>query len=167
MCVQRPYRSLLRHEASHWGVDMSSGEMEQLRDLSFLPRLSTCLKIGFESPGVDSTLWSSSTRPLVRVPGYCVGRLSFYPVPNIDMGRLGQGSQGLVPWLRRADFSAVVAAHVSAGMDWFVSAAYLNGVSWLFAPLVVPEYAVARRNTIHSFSLPRWGPRWANLVPVC
>lgn len=40
---------------------MSSGGMGQLSDLSFLPCLSTCLKIGFESPGVDSTTWSSSS----------------------------------------------------------------------------------------------------------
>lgn len=45
-------------------------------------------------------------------------RLCYYPVPIIGMVSLSQGSQGLVPWLRQADFSAVVAAHASARMDW-------------------------------------------------
>jgi hypothetical protein len=49
-----------------------------------------------------------------------VGRRSYYPVPNISKGHLSQGTQGLVPWLRQADFSAVVSAHASAGVDWLV-----------------------------------------------
>lgn len=78
-----------------------------------------------------------------------MGRLSFYPVPNIDMGSSGQGRQGLVPWLRRADFSAMAAAHVSTGMDWFVSTISLMGASWLCTCTVGPVYACARGHATH------------------
>lgn len=80
------------------GAALSSGESGHLRDLSFVPCLSIRLKIGSNHPA-----WSSGT--LGKGSRCCVGRLSFYPVPNIDMGYLSpealRPTQGLVQWLRQ------------------------------------------------------------------